>query len=194
MNTDIHLQYLYKHFVRTSQRTQPCSINRSVYIMVSPQILLVQWNPYSGNVEGRRTRRRLTKIAWRFVEISNQPLSQFCSLKGSKGDRIKARLTLLSYRGWKFPWFSSAARRTPGYRNKTGHGPFSAPASNRDLVKLDSYLVAKKPSADAVVVLLTQSPASRRNKFLPIIPHIPAMCSWSINMTTWRLSAKRKIR
>jgi hypothetical protein len=106
----------------------------------------------------------------------------------------EARLTLLSYRSWKFPWFSSAARRTPGYRNKTGHGPFPAPASNRDLVKLDSFQVAKKPSTDAVLVLLIQSPASHRNKFLHIIPHIPAMCSWSINMTTWRLSAKRKIR
>jgi len=45
------------------------------------------------------------------------------------------------------------------------------------LVKLDSFQVAKKPSVDSIEVLLIHSSASLRTKFLPIIPHIPAMCS-----------------
>jgi len=64
-----------------------------------------------------------------------------------------------------------------GIETRQGTAQIPLPPVTEILVKLDSYQVAKKPSVDAIEVLLIHSSASRRTKFLPIIPHIPAMCS-----------------
>jgi hypothetical protein len=132
-------------------------------------------------VEGGRTGRSLTEVARRFVEISNQPPCQFCSLNG---DKMNCDWHFCPTEDKSFHDFPRLQGELQGIETRQGTSRIPRPPVTEILVKLDSYQVAKTHSADAILVLLIQSPVSRRNKFLPIIPHIPAMCSLSINMTT----------